>query len=75
MPMRYGKSWMSFLAEPAINMSVVPTIGDDDFPVASLPKVRSADQIKPLIKDLIVDKFKKMTFPNKSSIEVPLSCP
>lgn len=38
-PLKYGKSWISFLAEPVVNMAVIPTIGDSDFPVSSLPKV------------------------------------
>lgn len=75
-PLKLGKSWMSFVAEPVLNMNVVPTVGDQNFDISTLPHVRLCFslQIKTIIKDFIINKFKQMTFPNRTSIDVPLSC-
>lgn len=38
-PMKYGKSWMCFMVQPALNLSIVPIIGEQDFNVANIPHV------------------------------------
>jgi Ca2+-dependent lipid-binding protein len=67
-PMKYGKSWMSFVSPPAVKMTVTPTFGDKGYDINNLPHIKST------ISEHIDMVFTKMVYPNKTEIDFPLTC-
>ncbi|KAL4444837.1 hypothetical protein ABPG74_016045 [Tetrahymena malaccensis] len=65
-PREYGKSWFSFIGEPVLSIDIDPIISKK-YHVSRLPRV--------ILQEIISQKIKKMTFPNRDSIKIPLSKP
>jgi hypothetical protein len=66
-PMRHGMSWISFIGEPIADVVVQPVINDvdwlQDYPAAVA-----------LLEKGLAMLFRKLIFPNRIDLDVPLSC-
>ncbi|CAD8159001.1 unnamed protein product [Paramecium pentaurelia] len=65
-PTYLGKSWLSMIGYPVINLDI-ETIILQKYNIANIL------QINDLIREFLIGKVKLMTYPNKLSIKVPLS--
>ncbi|CAD8067976.1 unnamed protein product [Paramecium primaurelia] len=65
-PTYLGKSWLSMIEYPVINLDI-ETIILQKYNIANIL------QINDLIREFLIGKVKLMTYPNKLSIKVPLS--
>jgi len=66
-PSEYGRSWYSFVGQPIINLVVEPKLGVSQFDIRALPIVKT------LITDLINKKIRKMTWPYRKEVDLPLA--
>ena len=66
MPSRHGMSWLSFMGEPIMNLEFQPYINGVDY-------IEKYPMITPLLEKGLVHVFKKLIFPNRTDIDVPLS--
>ncbi|CAK75164.1 unnamed protein product (macronuclear) [Paramecium tetraurelia] len=57
-----GRSWVSFVGEPSMNISIEPTISKYNISVAN-----------DIIKEFLIYKIKMLTYPNRETITVPLA--
>lgn len=65
-PLRYGMSWISFVGEPVTDLKLQPIINDVDY----LNKFPKAGLI---LEDFLGNIFKKLIFPNRIDLDVPLT--
>lgn len=66
-PMKHGKSWVSFVKDPKLDVIVNPKIETLGISLASIPL------IEPIITKVIGGVIKKFVYPNRTSVEVPVS--
>jgi len=66
-PSEYGPSWFSFVGEPFADIQVDPLFGNRLFNMTAFPKVES------FLKNLIAKKLKKMTYPHRKELRLPLA--
>jgi len=66
-PSELGRSWFSFVGEPTLNMVIDPLIGENQYAISSIPQASS------LITELITKKLKKMTYPYRKEIDLPMA--
>lgn len=65
-PMRYGLSWLCFMAEPAIVMGIRVTLGDGF-------RLTDLEHVQPFIKHAVVEEIAEMTYPHRIDLDFPLS--
>ncbi|CAD8058189.1 unnamed protein product [Paramecium primaurelia] len=65
-PTYLGKSWLSMIGQPVINLDIEPTF-------LQKYNIAKIQQIADLIREFLIGKVKLMTYPNKLSIKIPLS--
>ncbi|CAD8074449.1 unnamed protein product [Paramecium sonneborni] len=65
-PTYLGKSWLSMIGQPVINLDIEPTF-------LQKYNIAKIQQIADLIREFLIGKVKLMTYPNKLTIKIPLS--
>ncbi|CAD8069904.1 unnamed protein product [Paramecium sonneborni] len=65
-PTFLGKSWLSMIGQPVINLDIEPTF-------LQKYNIAKIQQIADLIREFLIAKVKLMTYPNKLTIKIPLS--
>ncbi|CAK77116.1 unnamed protein product (macronuclear) [Paramecium tetraurelia] len=65
-PTPLGKSWLSIIGQPAINLDI-------ELNLLQKYNVAKIQQITDLIREALIGKVKLMTYPNTVSIKLPLS--
>ncbi|KAM3146646.1 hypothetical protein pb186bvf_001176 [Paramecium bursaria] len=65
-PQYMGKSWLSMIGQPVLNLDIEPTISQK-FNIANIPSVGD------LMREFLINKIKLMTYPNKLTIPLPIS--
>jgi len=66
-PSEYGRSWFSFIGQPVLDVVVEPKIGISQFDIGALP------QAKNLITELIMMRVKKMIYPYRKELDLPMA--
>ncbi len=62
-----GKSWFSFVNDPVLEIQINPLVGKSQYNIGNLP------QIQELINEMILSKIRKMTYPNRKTLKIPMS--
>lgn len=65
-PSFVGRSWFAFVGEPVMNLAIMPSINNYDI-------TNTFSFAKDILREFIIYKIRMLTYPNKESIQVPLS--